>query len=285
MERLTKVKFTNLNKILYPELGVTKSRIIKYYIKVAPRILPFLKDRPLVRTRYPDGIHEESFYEKNAPPGKPDWVATFSKYSKTPERETHYIVCNDLDVLLYLANLASIELHIPLSKIPHTGKPDIVLFDLDPEPPAGLESAVKVAFILKEKLENVGYVSYVKTSGKKGVHVLIPIESEYAFDETREFVHKIGSELSKESSLIVLDRGKGKRPGTVLIDYPQNSERGTVVAPYSLRGVREATFSAPLEWSELSTTGPFDHNLYSIEHRKNDPWRDLFKNKQSLDLR
>jgi bifunctional non-homologous end joining protein LigD len=285
MEKLTKAKFTNLDKILYPELGITKFEIIKYYISVAPRILSFLKSRALVRTRYPDGIDQESFYEKDAPIRKPDWVETFSKYSKTSKKYTDYIVCNDLDTLLYLANLAAIELYIPLSVIPETDKPDMILFDLDPEPPAGLKETVSAAFQIKNKLEELGYISYVKTSGKKGLHVLVPIEPEYNFEDTKEYVREIGAEISEESEFIVYERSKTKDPGTVLIDYPQNSERATIIAPYSLRAVREITFSAPMEWSELSNIRPFDYNIFSIEYRNSEPWKDFFKKRQSLDLK
>jgi bifunctional non-homologous end joining protein LigD len=284
MEKLTKARFTNLEKIFYPEIGVSKLDVIKYYISVAPRILPFLRNRALVRTRYPNGIHEESFYEKDAPKGKPEWVETFTKYSKTLDKDTEYIVCNDLDTLLYLANLASIELHIPLSTIPETGKPDMVLFDIDPEPPAGFEKATQAAFILKEKLENQGYFPFVKTSGKKGLHVLIPIKPDYSFDDTKKFVQDIGAEISKKSDLIEYERNKTKNPGTVMIDYPQNTERATMISPYSLRAVREATFSATLEWKELPTIRSYDYNIYSIEYRKKDPWKDFFDKKQSLGL-
>jgi bifunctional non-homologous end joining protein LigD len=285
MEKLTKAKFTNLNKILYPELGITKFDIIKYYISVAPRILPFLKSRALVRTRYPDGIDQESFYEKDAPKGKPDWVETFTKYSKTSEKYTDYIVCNDLDTLIYLANLAAIELHIPLSVVPETDIPDMILFDLDPEPPAGLEETVTAAFLIKKKLDELDYVSYVKTSGKKGLHLLVPIEPKYDFEDTKGYVREIGAEISEESEFIVYERSKTKDPGTVLIDYPQNSERATIIAPYSLRAVKEITYSAPIEWSELSSIRLFDYNIFSIEYRNKQPWKDFFKKRKSLHLK
>jgi bifunctional non-homologous end joining protein LigD len=284
MEKLTKAKFTNLNKIIYPELGITKLDILKYYLRVAPRILPFLKSRALVRTRYPDGVDEESFYEKDAPKGMPDWVDTFTRYSKKSDKYTDYIVCNDLDSLLYLANLTALELHIPLSTISETAKPDVLLFDLDPEPPASLNETARAAFTLKENLEERGYLSFVKTSGKKGLHIIVPIEPDHTFEETKEYVKKIGVDISKGSEYIVYERSKTNEPGTVLVDYPQNSERATVIAPYSLRAVREATYSAPLEWSELPNVRPFDYNIYSVEYRKKEPWKNFFGKRQALDL-
>ena len=284
MERLTRARFTNLDKLMYPEIGLTKKDVIDYYIRVAPKILDFLKGRALVRTRFPDGIHGESFYEKDAPGGKPDWVETFTKYSSSSERDTEYVVCNDLDTLLWLANLAAIELHMPLSRIPETGRPDLVLFDVDPEPPAGLGEAVQAAYSLKDRLNEGGFRGYVKTSGKKGLHVVIPVKPVHGFRDTATFVHRIGSELSEGSSLVVSERSQTAIPGTVLIDYPQNSERSTMVAPYSLRPTREATVSTPLEWDELADIRPFDWNIYNVVKRTKKPWADLWSDPQTLDI-
>ena len=275
MERLTKVKFSNLEKVLYPELGLTKQQIIEYYIRMAPRMLPFLENRALVRTRYPDGIYTEAFYEKDIPKGTPNWVKIHKKYSKSSEKDTRYVVCNDLDTFLWLANLAALELHIPLSRIHDTEKPDLMLFDLDPEPPAGLTEAKEACFLLKERLDDLGFKSFLKTSGKKGLHVVVPVEPLYRFEQTKEFVHIIGAKLANESDLIVSERSQTSDPGTVLIDYPQNSERSTMIAPYSLRPTREATVSAPLEWRELGGLRPFEHNIFSMLQKKSDPWKNL----------
>jgi bifunctional non-homologous end joining protein LigD len=282
MESLTKVRLSNLDKILFPELRLIKKDIIEYYIRIAPRMLSFLRDRALVRVRFPEGIYGLNFYEKNAPEGTPEWVRTFSKYSKTTEGETNYVVCNDIDTLIWLANLAALELHIPLSRIPETGKPDMVLFDLDPEPPAGLMEAINVAILLKDLLEEFALESYVKTSGKKGIHVVIPLEPKYDFRNTRDFVHEIGSKMAEEHGFIVSERRQTNVPGTVLIDYPQNSERATMIAPYSLRSTREATISTPLGWKELENIHPFDFNIYSLIERKVEPWKEFFNRKQNL---
>ncbi len=145
MEDLTRLRFTNLETLMYPQLRLSKKDVIEYYIRVAPRILPFLQDRALVRTRYPDGVQAEGFYEKDAPHGTPNWVRTHVKYSKSVDRDTRYVVCDDLDTLLWLANLASLELHMPLSKVKDTSKPDLVFFDRDPEPPTGLGESAQAA--------------------------------------------------------------------------------------------------------------------------------------------
>ena len=277
MQGLTRVKFSNLEKIIYPELKLSKSDIIEYYIKAAPHMLPYLKDRALVRTRYPDGVNGENFYEKDAPRGAPDWVKTFTKYSASVEKETSYVVCNDLDTLIWLANLAALELHIPLSTINTVGEPDILLFDIDPEPPTGLSESVTAALMLRDYLEALGLKPFVKTSGKKGIHTVVPLVSGYSFNDTSSFVHAVAIELASKSSLIVSERSQTNIPGTVLLDYPQNSERGTMIAPYSLRVVREATVSTPLEWDELPKLRPFDWNIFNVLDRKDNPWKGLFE--------
>jgi bifunctional non-homologous end joining protein LigD len=136
MESLTKVKFTHLEKVLFPELKITKHQFIEYIIKMAPRMLPFLQDRPIVLTRYPEGAEEQGFYAKNAPMGIPNWVKTAKIYSDTVKRDVNYIICNDLDTLLWIANLDALEIHMPLSRIDALDKPDFAFFDIDPEPPA-----------------------------------------------------------------------------------------------------------------------------------------------------
>ena len=183
LKDLTKVELKNLDKVFYPKTKVTKGQVIEYYIRMAPKILPIIADRPLVLTRYPDGIEggTMSFFEKNAPEGTPGWVKTEAIYSPTSKRDVNYIVCNDLDTLIWLANLAALEIHMPFSKIDRLDKPDLLFFDVDPEPPATLGDAAEVALLLKDKLRDLGLTPFVKTSGKKGLHVIIPIEPEHTF--------------------------------------------------------------------------------------------------------
>jgi DNA ligase D-like protein (predicted polymerase) len=168
MESLTKVKFTHLEKVLFPELKITKHQFIEYIIKMAPRMLPFLQDRPIVLTRYPEGAEEQGFYAKNAPMGIPNWVKTAKIYSDTVKRDVNYIICNDLDTLLWIANLDALEIHMPLSRIDALDKPDFAFFDIDPEPPATFQQGASVALLLYEKLQELGLTAYVKTRGKKG---------------------------------------------------------------------------------------------------------------------
>ena len=282
-EKLTKVEFTNLDKILFPKLQITKAQVIEYYIKTAPKILNILTDRPIVLTRFPNGIDKEGFYEKDAPQGTPSWVKTVKIYSETAKRDVNYILCNDLDTLIWLANLAAIEIHMPFSKADSREKPDFVFFDIDPEPPVAYEEAATITLLLKEKLDKLGLKSYVKTSGKKGLHVLIPILREYTFRDTRAFVHEIGQQLAKENEIVVSEYSETKKPGKVFVDYLQNSHGRTMVCPYSLRVTPEATVSTPLDWAEVKKgIKPAEFNILSVVKREKDPWKGILENKQRL---
>jgi bifunctional non-homologous end joining protein LigD len=285
-KNLTKAHFTNLDKLMFPQIKATKAQVIEYYIKIAPRMLRFLADRPLVLTRFPDGVDKEGFYEKDAPEGTPSWVETATLYSETAKRDIHYVLCNDIDTLIWLANLATIEIHIPLSTVNHRDKPDFVFFDIDPEPPATYEDAAEVALSLKEKLNHLGLKSYVKTSGKKGLHVLIPIVPEYTFKETRSFVHAIGRQLAREQALVVSEFSETKTPGKVFVDYLQNSHGRTMVCPYSLRVVPTATVSTPLDWREVKKRiKPAEFNISNVAGLGKDPWKDVFENRQKLEVK
>lgn len=283
-EKLTRVDFTNLDKILYPKGEITKKQVIEYYIKIAPKMLGLLVDRPLVLTRYPNGVQEEGFFEKDAPAGTPEWVKTFRSYSKSARRELNYIVCDNLDTLIWLANLAALEIHMTLSNIEAFEAPDLVVFDFDPKPPANYDDLIDVALLLKEKLDALGLKSYAKTSGKKGFHVLIPIRKGYTFEQTRRFVQKVGDSLKKVTEKVVTERSKKETPGKVYIDYVQNSHGRTMVCPYSLRATTDATVSTPLLWSEVKKgLNPESLNLFSVVKMVGSPWLELFDNKQKLE--
>ena len=287
LKDLTKVNLKNLDKTFYPKNNITKGQVIEYYIRMAPKLLPLIADRPLVLTRYPDGIEGEtmSFFEKNAPEGTPQWVKIKTIYSQTSKRDVNYIVCNDLDTLIWLANLAALEIHMPFSKIDTLDKPDLLFFDVDPEPPATLSDAAEVALLLKDKLVDLGLTPYVKTSGKKGLHVVIPIEPEHPFEVTRAFVHKIGIELAKENDIVVSEFKDTKKPGKVFADYLQNSPLRTMVIPYSLRPTPNATVSAPLEWSEVKKgINPSNYNIFSVVTRSSNPWKDIFEKRCKLEI-
>jgi bifunctional non-homologous end joining protein LigD len=287
LKELTKVNLKNLDKIFYPKTKVTKAQVLEHYIKMAPKMLPVIADRPLVLTRYPDGVEGDkvSFFEKNAPEGTPKWVKTKTIYSTASKRDVDYIVCNDLDTLIWLANLAALEIHMPFSKVDALDKPDFLFFDIDPEPPARLGDAAEVALLLKDKVSALGLTPFVKTSGKKGLHVVIPIVAEHSFEQTRAFVHKIGIDLAKESEIVVSEFKDTKKPGKVFADYLQNSPMRTMVVPYSLRPTPEATVSTPLEWSEVKKSiNPTDFTIFSVAERKLEPWKTIFEKRCKLEI-
>jgi len=287
LKNLTKVNLKNLDKTLYPDIKATKGQVIEHYIKMAPKILPVIVDRPLVLTRYPDGVDKAkvSFYEKNAPEGTPKWVKTKTIYSTASKRDVAYIICNDLDTLIWLANLAALEIHMPFSTAKNLDRPDLLFFDIDPEPPATLSDAAEVALLLKDMVSEIGLTPFIKTSGKKGLHIIIPIVPEHTFEKTRAFVHSLGIELAKKNNLVVSEFKDTKKPGKVFADYLQNSPMRTMVIPYSLRSTPNATVSTPLEWSEVKKgINPSDYTISSVVQRRVNPWKDIFEKKCKLEI-
>ncbi len=282
-QKVGNVRVTNLDRLLYPSMGVAKKEVIEYYIRGAPRILPFLSGRALVMQRFPDGVAGEGFYEKDAPPGAPDFVTIFPHYSRTAEREIRYVVCDSPDTLIWLANLAALELNIVLARTDDPERPDMLLFDLDPEPPAGFPEAMETARALRELLADLGLSSFVKTSGKKGLHVVIPLDRIYRFDETRTFVHAAGILLSRHLPGVVSELSGTHEPGTVFVDYLQNASWKTMIAPYSLRATAEATVSLPLAWEELREgLVPEDFTIRTAISRTGDPWKGFFDQAEHL---
>jgi bifunctional non-homologous end joining protein LigD len=280
---LTRVHLTNLSRIMYPALHITKQEVITYYIRMAPRILPFLHNRPLTMHRYPAGVGGESFYEKDAPQGTPDYVDIFTRYSETADREVHFVLCNNLDTLIWLANLASLELHVTLSSAATYDSPDLVLFDIDPEPPFSFDDTIDVAHIVHERLKEAGMRSYVKTSGKKGLHIVVPLSPGYRFEEIRAFAHHVGKTIARDVPGVVSEFSHSQDPGTIFIDYLQNAHGKTMAAPWSLRATEGATVSAPLSWDQLKHgVRPEDFNIRTVLSGNEDPWRDIFDNRQTI---
>jgi bifunctional non-homologous end joining protein LigD len=247
------LKLSNLDKVYYPEPGFTKGQVIDYYAKVAPAIIPHLMDRPLTMKRYPDGVEGENFYQKEAPSHRPDWVKTVPIPSETKARDVPYILCNDLATLLWLVNLADLEFHPLLSRAPALDTPTLVAFDLDPGPPAGMQSLAQVALALKDALKSLGLESFPKTSGSKGLHVYVPLNRPGAsFDDTRSFSLAVATEIQKQHPhLVTINMRKDLRLGKVLIDYSQNSTTKTTTCVYSLRAKSKPTASTPLHWNEV----------------------------------
>ena len=283
MSDLTRVRFTNLDKQMYPEAGVTKQEVIAYYIRMAPRMLPFLADRPVTMHRYPEGVGGEEFYEKDAPRGTPDYVEIYTRHSTTADRDVHFVLCNNLDTLIWLANLASLEIHVTLSRTDKYEHPDFLLFDIDPEPPLTFDDVIDVSRIVRERLADAGLRSYVKTSGKKGLHIVVPIMPDHTFGKVRNFVHDIGIGIARDNPHIVSEFPRSRDPGTIFIDYLQNAHGKTMAAPYSLRASPGATVSTPLRWEELKRgIRPEDYNIRTVLLRAEDPWRGIIEDRQRI---
>ncbi|KUG15266.1 atp-dependent dna ligase clustered with ku protein, ligd [hydrocarbon metagenome] len=286
MNRIGRVVVSNLDKVLFPPIGLTKRDIIEYYIRIAPDMLPYLSGRPVVLNRFPDGIDNPGFYEKNAPGETPEWVTLFAHHSRTTGNVVQYIVCENLDTLIWLANLAAIELNITLSRASDPKTPDFALFDIDPEPPAGMEEAVRVTLALNDVLQDLGIRGYVKTSGKKGLHVVIPLKPGYTFPQVRNFVHATGILLSRQIEGVVSEFPRSQDPGTVFVDYLQNSWGKTMACPYSLRPVPAAAISCPLSWEELTPSlRPEDFTPATVISRIDNPWKEIFADPQDIPVK
>ena len=246
------VKLTNLKKMFWPADGYTKGDLVAYYERVAPLLLPYLRDRPLVLTRYPDGITGKSFFQKDAPEFTPAWVRTERVYSKDAEREIDYFVVDDVESLRYVANSGTIPLHLWASRLGSLERPDWLVLDLDPKG-APFTDVVKVARALHRILDDLELLSYPKTSGATGLHILIPLGARYTYDEVRTFARLLavlGVEAEPEISTIA--RPLRSRGGKVYIDFGQNGHGQTIVGPFSLRPLPGAPASCPLTWGEVT---------------------------------
>ena len=256
------VALTNLEKVLYPATGFTKAEVVDYYTRIAPVLLPHLEGRALTRKRYPDGVERPPFFEKNAPRGTPDWVSTVELPSpgSSKGRETiRYTVVDSLAALVWTANQAALELHTHQWRVDAPG-PDLVVFDLDPGPPATIVECCEVALLLRRALEADGLVPYAKTSGSKGMQLYARAEGLGTSDETSAYAKDLARRFEASHPDLVLHRmTKALRPGKVLLDWSQNSASKTTVAVYSLRARERPTVSTPVAWDEVEAcTTPDD---------------------------
>lgn len=255
-----KLEVSNLDKILFPEDQVSKAEIIQYYLKIAPTLLTHIKGRALTLIRFPDGIHGESFYQKNRPEWAPDWLEFVRLGS---EEKKDYIIATEPASLVWLANLASLELHQLHSRKPHFDKPDYMVFDLDPPEGYNFGHIVEIALELREYLENFGYNVFVKTTGGKGVHVCVPIEPKWDFSTVFETAQAIAKPFVEERPKdLTLHIKKEARKGRVLVDIYRIRQGQSIVSPYSLRGRIGAPVSMPLSWVDLAATkSPLEYNI------------------------
>jgi bifunctional non-homologous end joining protein LigD len=278
-----RLPLSNLEKDLYPSYGFTKARILEYYRAVAPFILPHLKDRALTMKRYPEGVEKDFFFEKRCPAHRPAWVKT-AEVSQNEVEPMTYCLVNDLETLIWVENLAALELHVPLARAGSPETPDSMVFDLDPGEPANVLDCARVAMILRDLLAGMGLKSYVKTSGQKGLHVFVPLNrKDTSFEDTKTFSRAVAGIMQKHyPDLVTAKMAKQERKARVFINWSQNDSSKTMICVYSLRAREKPFVSFPLEWEGLENlAGLGDPQSLQVLHseavRRALEKRDLFQ--------
>ena len=281
-----RLKLSNLDKVFYPATGFTKGQVIDYYRRVAPALLAHLRDRPLTLKRYPDGVDGQFFYEKQCPSYAPDWIDTVTVQNR---RKIDYCLANDLATLMWLANLADLELHTSLSRAEDIARPTMLVFDLDPGEPAGIMECAEVGIALRDLFKGLKLECYPKTSGSKGIQIYAPLNTPVTYEDTKPFSHAIAMLLEKQMpKLVVSSQKKSIRRGKVLVDWSQNDEHKTTACVYSLRAREHPTVSTPVSWQEVEKArGPeqltfeADAVLERVE-RDGDLFAPVLKKRQKL---
>jgi bifunctional non-homologous end joining protein LigD len=248
------LSLSNLDKVFYPQTGFTKGHVIDYYTRIAPVLLPHLRGRHLTLKRYPNGVEGAYFYEKQCPSHRPDWVRTAGVWSRHNGREIDYCMVDDLATIVWLANLADLELHTPLAYATAPEAPTFLAFDLDPGPPATIVECAEVAVRLRDAFDHFGLVAFPKTSGSKGMQVYVPLNTPTTYRVTKPFAQGVAQVLERRMpELVVSEMRKDLRPGKVFIDWSQNDEHKTTVSVYSLRARDRPTVSTPVTWDEVES--------------------------------
>lgn len=246
------VLISNPDKVFYPETGFTKAEVIDYYIRIAPALLPHLKDRPLSLKRYPHGVEVSYFYQKEAPPARPKWIKTTPVPSTQRGVPINYVVCNDLATLVWLANAANLEFHTFMHTAKDLTRPTQVAFDLDPGPGADALTCARVALMLKDQFAALKMKAFPKVSGSKGVQLHVPLNTPATYEETKVFSRHFALALSRQHpKLVTALMKKELRKGKVFVDWSQNDEHKTTSCVYTMRGVPKPSVAAPVEWKEL----------------------------------
>jgi len=274
------VAFSNLDKVLWPEDNYTKRDFIEYYRTVSKWMLPYLQDRPLVTTRFPDGIHGKSFYQKDAPDFAPDWLRRESVWSEDSQRDLNYFICDDEPALLYVANSGALLLHLWSSRVGSLDRPDWCIIDLDPKE-APFRDVVAVAQVTKQLCDDIDLPAFVKTSGSSGLHILIPMGRQLTHDQSKMFGELLARAIVKEAPAIAtVERVPSKREGKVYVDFLQNGHGKLLAAPYGVRPLPGAPVSTPLKWDEVNAQ--LEIRAFTmrtmpkrLEHMREDPLRDV----------
>ena len=282
------VEISHPGKIIFPELGLTKKDVANYYRKISEHIMPYLQDRPMVLHRYPEGVGQPDFYQKDVPGYFPSWINTIKVEVKEKGRQPEHLVnCDNTGTLLYIINQGCITPHVWLSKSGHLERPDRMIFDLDP--PEGQFELVRMgARELKKIFDALGLPAFLMTTGSKGVHIVIPLDGRSSFAESRDFAFSVARFMSnKYSDRYTTETRKDKRAGRLFIDYLRNSYGQTGVAPYSLRARHGAPVATPLEWNEigrsdLTAVNYHYGNIFRRMAAREDPWKNFKRHKTGL---
>jgi len=291
-----RLSLSNLEKDLYPSYGFTKAQILEYYRRIAKFILPHLKDRAVTLKRYPEGVEKDFFFEKRCPGHRPEWAKT-AEVRRDDEEPMTVCLVNDLETLIWVENLASLELHVPLARAGSPETPDSMVFDLDPGDQANILDCARVALILRDLLLELRLASYLKTSGKKGLHVYVPLNykdsrKETTFEDTKKFSKAVAVIMQKNyPDLVTAKMAKEYRKARVFINWSQNDSKKTMVCVYSLRAREKPIVSFPLAWKELENlTGPGDPEKLQVmpseavsrAEKQGDLFQELLVKKQKL---
>ncbi len=280
------IQYTNLTKVFWPEHGYTKGDLIDFYREIGPWFMPYLQDRPIVLTRYPDGIHGKSFFQKDAPKWVPEWIHTEVMWSEHAEREIHYFVCDDIPSLTYLANLGTIPIHMWSSQLASLSSPDWSVLDLDPKG-APFAHVVRCALAIRALCQDIALPCFVKSSGSTGLHILIPLGRQCTYQQSRHLAHLLAKVIETElPDIATTKRMMSAREGRVYLDFGQNGHGKLIVAPYSVRPRIGATVSAPLHWSEVNEDLCIDdftiRTLLDRVQRHGDPLLEIFSAQSNL---
>lgn len=282
------VKVSNPDKLIFPKAGITKQDLVEYYRKIAPVMLPHIKEHPINMQRFPDGIDSNGFYEKEIPDYFPDWIDRVRVDVKEQNRSQDQVVCNKAATLAYLGNQACITPHIWLSRVDRLNNPDKLIFDLDP-PADDFKPVREAAWMLKGILEAVGLKPFVMTTGSRGLHVITPLKHGVDFDTSRLFARDLcGLLAEQEPERLTVEMRKDQRNGRLFLDYLRNSYAQTSVAPYALRAKTAAPVATPLDWDELddpelTSQSYTTKNIFRRLGQKDDPWKHIWEHAGSLE--
>ncbi|HET7823856.1 MAG TPA: non-homologous end-joining DNA ligase, partial [Anaeromyxobacter sp.] len=257
-----RVEVTNGDKVFFPGEGITKGELVAYYREIAPHMLPFLKDRPIVLTRYPDGIEGKSFFQKDAPEWRPEWMRTVRIHSEEGERDLDHFLVDDAEGLAWIANMGTIPIHVFSSRVPSLERPDWCIVDLDPKE-APFAHVVRIARAVHDLCDEIGLPSYPKTTGQRGLHVLVPLGRQLTHEQSRSLGELLARAVEAElPDISTTARAVGARGGRVYLDFMQNGFGKTIAAPYTVRPKPGAPVSVPLRWSEVN--GRLDPSRFTI---------------------